>query len=405
MNKSQQWSRRNFLATLGVAGGGLIFNPFLSWVTDDPDPRVAQIVARTIGIDAHNHIDVPLLSDELPGPKVDLAAEMKRSGLAAICMTFAVDYQKLNNSGEAYERFLNALSAMDVILKDNGMKRALQQKDLYKSHKAQKPTVIQSVEGAHFLEGKIERLEMAYDRGLRHLGLLHDNDASVPLGDIFTKAPQWDGLTSFGSEVIRACEKLGILVDLSHCDDNTVNGALKVATRPVLVSHTGLNTRTGKNESMAKMMMPRLISKEQAKIVADKGGVIGVWTHLADTPADYADNIKAMVDVVGINHVCIGTDTKLTPAYRSPKNQQPKPNGESRPQGGPPQNNQLPGNQKPDAAKKQGGGTNQVWKEQKTGFYYTVVEAMLNAGFNEEEIGKIGGGNYCRIFDAATKGH
>lgn len=400
MNNNQQWNRKNFLNAIGIAGVGLILDPFLSWAASDPDPRVAAIVAKTIGIDTHNHIDVPLSSNELPGPKVNLSAEMKKSGLSAICMTFAVDYQKLNNPGEAYERFLNALTAMDAVLKDNDMKRSLSLKDLQKAHKAHKPTVIQSVEGAHFLEGKIERLQVAYDRGLRHLGLLHDNDASVPLGDIFTKTPQWGGLTTFGAEVIRECERLGILVDLSHCDDNTINGALKIINKPVLVSHTGLNTRPGKNESMAKMMMPRLISKEQAKIVADKGGVIGVWTHLADTPGDFADNIKAMVDVVGIEHVCIGTDTKLTPAYRSSNHQQSKPGAENRPQEEPPQNNQPPANKRSDdGAKKQGGGTNQAWKEQKEGFYYTVVEALLNAGFNEEEISKIGGGNYCRIFD------
>ncbi len=97
-----------------------------------------------------------------------------------------------------------------------------------------------------------------------------------------------------------------------------IDAALKVATHPVLISHTGLDTQLGQNEQMAKMMRPRLISKEQAKIVADAGGVIGVWTHLSDTPLEYAQNIRAMVDVIGIDHVCIGTDTKMTPAYRSP---------------------------------------------------------------------------------------
>lgn len=64
------------------------------------------------------------------------------------------------------------------------------------------------------------------------------------------------------------------------------------------------------------MMKSRLISKEQVKIVAGTGGVIGIWTHLADTPLAYAQNVRALVDVIGIDHVCIGTDTKPTPAYR-----------------------------------------------------------------------------------------
>lgn len=46
------------------------------------------------------------------------------------------------------------------------------------------------------------------------------------------------------------------------------------------------------------------------------GGVIGIWPHLANTAKEYADNIKAMVDIVGVDHVCIGTDTKITPEVR-----------------------------------------------------------------------------------------
>lgn len=139
-------------------------------------------------------------------------------------------------------------------------------------------------------------------------------------------------------------------------------------------------------------MRPRLISKEQSKIVAGAGGVIGVWTHLSDTPLEYAQNIKAMVDVVGIDHVCIGTDTKMTPAYRSPANSSPKPPDPK----SPPQGDKNGG--------RVGERSNEAWQGQKEGFYFTVVGAMLKVGFVEDEIAKVGGGNFCRIFDAATSG-
>lgn len=80
-----------------------------------PDPRVADIVARTIGIDTHNHIDIPLNAAEMPGPDMDLSGEMKRSGLTAICMTFATDYQY----GDAWDRFLNGLASTDLQLEGN----------------------------------------------------------------------------------------------------------------------------------------------------------------------------------------------------------------------------------------------------------------------------------------------
>lgn len=408
MKKYQSdWSRRKFITAVSGVGAAIMVAPHLSWAISQPDPRVAAIVAKTIGmgIDTHNHVDVPLNASELPGPKTDLAGEMKKSGLMAICMTFAVDYQKLQNPGDAYNRFITGLDAMDRILETNNIKRSLNLNDLTSAYKKQKPTIIQSVEGGHFLEGQIDRLAIAYNRGLRHLGLLHDNDASVPLGDVFTNPVQFGGLTAFGADVIRECNRMGILVDLSHGDNATVNAALKVASKPVLVSHTGLDTHLGQNPFMAKMMKPRLISKEQAKIVADTGGVIGVWTHLADTPLEYAANIRAMVDVVGSDHVCIGTDTKLTPAYRSPNDNGPKQGAGPKPEG------DRKENTKPDNAKEApkseriGERTNLAWKDQKEGFYFTVVDAMLKTGFTEDEIVKIGGGNFCRIFDAATSGH
>ena len=402
MSKSQQkWSRRNFIYTLTGTGVVILSGPLSSWAIDEPDPRVAAIVAKTIGIDTHNHIDVPINAAELPGPKVDLAGEMKKSGLSAICMTFAVDYQKLSNPGEAYDRFINGLNAMDVVLESNDIKRSLNLADLRSAHDKHQPTVIQSVEGAHFLEGHLDRIEVAYNRGSRHIGLLHDSDASIPLGDVYTNPAQWGGLTAFGADVIRECNKLGILIDLTHASNKTIDDALKVTVHPVLISHTGLDTQLGQNEQMANMMRPRLISKAQAKIVADAGGVIGVWTHLSDTPLEYAQHIGALVEAIGIDHVCIGTDTKMTPSYRSPaanpgfppagplndKNNHQKDSGEG--------NNRA----------RIGERTNEAWQNQKVGFYYAVVDAMLKTGLTEEEIGKIGGGNFCRVFDSATVGH
>ena len=379
-------SRRQFLSTVAMtAGAAILLRPSLGWAADITDPRVADIVAKTIGIDTHNHIDVPLTAAEMPGPNKDLAGELKRSGLSAICMTFATDYQ----TGDAYDRFLKGLASMDRQLERNGMKRSLSPDDVRTAHKNRQPTVIQAVEGGHFLQGHLERVEEAYGRGLRHFGLLHDSDASVPLGDVYTNPPRYGGLTPFGAAVIKECNRLGILIDLAHANMQTTEAALKVATRPVIISHTGLDTQLGNNPSMAQMMRPRLISKEQAKMVANVGGLVGVWTHLADTPLGYARNVRALVDVIGVDHVCIGTDTKLTPP--SPRPIGPGP-------GGPPPGGSGPGQQHPHVGER----TNQAWQDQTVAFYYIVVDAMLRTGFTPDEIGKIGGGNFLRVFDRVT---
>ena len=364
-------SRRRFLSTIAGAGADMALGACFAWAADITDSRVDEIVATTIGIDTHNHIDVPLTAADMPGPDIDLKGEMKRSGLSAICMTFATDYQP----GDAYDRFLKGIGSMDRQLERNGMKRALSAADIRAAHKEGQPTVIQAIEGAHFLEGHLERVEEAYHRGLREFGLLHDSDASVPLGDVYTNPPRFGGLTAFGASVIKECNRLGILIDLAHADVATTKAALKVSTRPVFISHTGLDTQLGNDPRMAQMMRPRLIGKEQARMVADAGGLVGVWTHLADTPLDYSRNIRALVDVIGMDHVCIGTDTKLTPPSPRPGPQHPR----------------------------VGERTNQAWQDQTAGFYYVVVDAMLKTGFTRGEIGKIGGGNFLRVFGEAVK--
>jgi len=368
-----------------------MLRPRAGWAADAIDSRVADIVAKTIGIDTHNHIDVPLTAAEMPGPDIDLAGEMKRSGLSAICMTFATDYQQ----GDAYDRFLKGVESMDRQLKGNGLKRSFTPADVRAAHENRQPTVIQAIEGAHFLQGKLERVEEAYGRGLRHFGLLHDSDASEPLGDVYTNPPRYGGLTAFGATVIKECNRLGILIDLAHANVQTTEAALKVTTRPVIISHTGLDTQLGSNPSMAGMLHPRLIGKEQAKTVANAGGAVGVWTHLADTPLEYAQNVRALVDVIGVDHVCIGTDTKLTQPGGRP--------GGGGPGGGGPGGRGSAGGRSGQPNGRAGERTNQAWQDQTAGFYYIVVDAMLKTGFTLDEIGKIGGGNFLRIFGEAVK--
>jgi membrane dipeptidase len=387
-------SRRQFLSAITGTAAGMALKPTLGWAANITDTHVADIVSKTIGIDTHNHIDVPLTNAEMPGPDIDIRDEMKRSGLSAICMTFATDYQL----GDAYERFLNGMASMDRQLDRNGMKRSLTLADIRTAHTNSQPTVIQAVEGAHFLQGDLERVEEAYKRGLRHFGLLHDSDASVPLGDVYTNPPRYGGLTPFGVAVIKECNRLGMLIDLAHANLQTTEAALQITTRPVIISHTGLDTQLGSNPHMAEMMRPRLISKGQARMVADAGGLVGIWTHLSDTPVEYAQNIRALVDVIGVDHVCIGTDTKLTPPSPhpnspragSPPHEGPHPDGPTR-------NDFRPGQQHP----RFGERTNEAWADEKVGFYYAVVQAMFQTGFTPDEIGKIGGSNFLRVFGAA----
>jgi membrane dipeptidase len=365
---------------LANAAGAAAIASTSAWAQDQRDPKVAALVHSTIGIDIHNHVDVALFPDILPQPDFDLAGSMKQSGLSAGCLAFAVDYQKIVEPGDGYKRFLNALDATDAQLKRNGLKRALKVADIRAAHRSGQPIVIQTVEGGHWLEGKVERIEIGYKRGLRHMGLLHDSDAAPPLGDVNAREPVLGGLTKLGEDVIAECNRLGILIDLAHASMGTTEAAIQKSKTPMVFSHTGLNTRLGTDQETAAALLKRLVSKEQARAIADAGGVVGVWAHLAETPEEYGQNIRAMVDVTGIDHVAIGTDSKLTPALGIG--------------GGP---GILPNR------KSIGGPTSTIWPNEKFGFYYAVVDGLLKAGFTPAEVGKIGGGNYLRVLEAAEK--
>jgi len=362
-------------------GGAMLLGPAgLKAAADEVDPRVAQVLSQSIGIDMHNHVH-PAGTESRPQgpprgqepqpqtPALSMAEEIKKAGLNAICASYELDFAPNNKPGDAHDNFLLWLTAIDRELEKDHMRRALNVKDLQTAHDQGRPTIVQSVEGSMFIEGRLERVEEVYKRGVRHLQLLHQRDDMVsPLGDVITSPPHLGGLTAFGADVVKECNRLGILVDLAHATTETVLGALKVATQPLILSHTGLDSQMGGNPRMAEMMKVHLIGKERAKVVADAGGVIGVWTKLAESPKQFAENIKAMVDVIGIDHVGIGTDTDLL-------------------------------------SSRTGQGTNKAWPDLAGGFFYAVVGELLLQGFTPGDIGKIGGGNFCRVFARVTAGH
>jgi membrane dipeptidase len=330
------------------------------------DPRVAKIVAETMGIDMHNHVypagtqQGPQRGGD-PGPALALGEELKLSGLTAICAAFALDRAGNNKPGDARVNFLKWLDAMDAELGKGHVSRALTLKDLQTAHARGQKAIVQSTEGAHFIEGKVERIEEVYKRGLRDLQLLHDsNDMVAPLGDINGGA-SLGGLTPIGADVIKECNRLGILVDMAHGSSATVQGALKIAKQPFIVSHTSLDGW----KNPASRMASRTIAKQDAKAVADAGGVLGVWTKGTNTPKEFVADIKMVVDAIGIDHAGIGTDDDMLSSQ--------------------------PGN-----------GLNRAWQGMTGGFFPTVVEEFLQQGFTAEDIAKISGGNFGRVFAAAT---
>lgn len=158
-------------------------------------------------------------------------------------------------------------------------------------------------EGGDVLEARPERLERLHADGVRSVQLVHY--APNELGDLQTEPPRFGGLSAVGREVVREMGRLGMVVDVAHASLDTVRDVVEATDAPLLLSHTLL-----RNEGPARGLARRLVTPDHARLVAGTGGVIGAWPAggINRTLQDFVDATLRLVDVVGVDHVGIGSD-------------------------------------------------------------------------------------------------
>jgi membrane dipeptidase len=213
----------------------------------------------------------------------------------------------LPKPGEAGAWFESDLVRIKQHIADQGLKIALTPDDVDKAL-AGDPHVVLTVEGATFVEDDARPLERAYELGVRSVQLVHYIEN--PLGDFQTEPPQHDGLTDLGLQAIEACNRLGILVDVAHCTDTATRQALAASAQPVVWSHSSV-TRTRTPNWKMPIWQARQLSFATAKLIADKGGVVGLWPMRSDvgaTPEAYAQRLWELGEWLGDDHAAFGTD-------------------------------------------------------------------------------------------------
>ena len=180
------------------------------------------------------------------------------------------------------------------------IRQVLDGSDIRAAHADGKGSAFVSCEGADFLDGELAGLADAHSTGARMITLVHYRVNE--LGDIQTEAPQHGGLTSFGREVVTEMNSLGIIIDLAHATFETTVGALEVSSDPIVISHSHL-AGPGADH-------PRLLTDDHARAVADTGGLVGAWPAgvTATTLSEYVDEIVRLVELIGADHVAIGSD-------------------------------------------------------------------------------------------------
>lgn len=156
------------------------------------------------------------------------------------------------------------------------------------------------IEGAHALEGEAGNLIHFFEAGFRLLGLTHFCDNEFAGSE---QGMQKGGLTEKGRTVIKLMQQLGMVIDLAHASQKTVEDVLDIAARPVMVSHTGVQ---GTCKSR------RNLSDAQIKRVAKNGGLVGV-TYFKEALGDLTIDavvraIKHACDLAGVEHVALGSD-------------------------------------------------------------------------------------------------
>jgi membrane dipeptidase len=351
------------LPSLGamLAGGTAPRGSTAAARTAETAAAALDLLRRTISVDVHTHGGKTGISSKAP-PSGDLANAMRAGSLAVACLADVPDGPILGRNaegalavvrspepGQLYRHHLDRLAWMDEIVGHHGVRRALCAADLVAAHQAAEPALVADVEGLDFLDGRLERLEEAHQRGIRHLQLVHYTPNDI--GDFQTGAITHRGLTPFGAEVIQVCHRLGFVCDVAHATEAMVKQAVKVATKPLLLSHTAVS---GSRAMGPTPLHGRQVTPDHARAVAETGGSVGIW-HFFASLDKYVDGLKEMAEIVGVDHVSIGTDQHVTPGAVEDYTQ-----------------------------------------------WVHLIAAMLRGGFSEEEAGKIAGGNYLRIFDAAV---
>lgn len=177
--------------------------------------------------------------------------------------------------------------------------------DIFEAKKAGKVAWVAAVEGAACIENEVDRIDILYGLGIRQMGITYSESNALGSG---LKEDHDGGLTRFGRKCVERMNRVGMLLDVSHCGQQTAYDAVMCSSKPVIASHVGAKGVW----DTKRMAGDRLI-----RAIAEKGGVIGIeaaphttmsktrMTHDIDSFMEHFEYVK---DLVGIDHVGFGVD-------------------------------------------------------------------------------------------------
>lgn len=234
---------------------------------------------------SYNHTDIPRLRDG----GVDI-------------QVFAV----YNNNNSPYFKALEMIDAFDyeMIVNDDKIQQARTAQEAIQIHEQGKIAAVIAIEGGHQIEGDTTKLRDFYDAGARYMTITWNNSTNWAISAQDSRSGT-QGLSDYGRDIIRKMDELGMIIDVSHTGIKTIEDILDVTQNPIIASHSGV--RAINNHY-------RNLYDEQIVAIANSGGVIGVvfypyfLTGGSASISDVVEHINYIVDLVGVEHVAIGSD-------------------------------------------------------------------------------------------------
>jgi len=296
--------------------------PTAAAVIPEPDQRVVAIHASAVFADMHAH------PSRFHRANVDtiLPAEIelyRRSSMDLVVanissdMAYDGDYTNRDGSdvkkgrykpapGEVYALAADRLARLHKTIESGYAVLADTPGSVLLARQDSQVAIMPALEGADALEGDISNLARMHAAGLRLIQLVHFRNNE--LGHMQTWPYSPGGLTDFGRLVVQEANRLGMIIDMAHANEQTIADVLALSTQPIIFSHGGVRAFTQHD---------RAVTDEQIRAIAAKGGIIGIWPHgryLKDV-AEMVDYMQHVIEIGGIDHVGIGSDLRGVSRY------------------------------------------------------------------------------------------
>ncbi len=274
---------------------------------------IEKIKSDTLIIDAHFDLLMDVAIQREKGKRKVIETEylprFKQGGVNIIIAAIFIDSSFLPEMG--LRKALNQVSALyeEVQESPDKLMICLSRDDMILAQNSGKIGFLLSLEGAEPLGTDLSLLRVFYELGVRNLGLVWSRRNAVGEGSHFSPVREGrkGGITSFGLQVIEKAETLGMVIDVSHLNDEGFWDVVENTKKPIIASHS--NSRELSNTM-------RNLTDQQMEAIALKGGVIGVNAVSIIVAAEdenshldeYINHIDHIVALVGIDHVGMGLD-------------------------------------------------------------------------------------------------